>query len=53
MANTERMTIRALHQEEISKLLADSVYSRFIPVKCNSCGRKNGFNRCIFQIAPG
>jgi hypothetical protein len=50
MTKPERVTITELNHIERSRLLADTVYSRFVPVKCYSCGRKDGFNRRIFRI---
>lgn len=44
------ITVRQLSQTETNKLLADKVYRRFIPVKCNRCGEKSAFSRRIFHI---
>lgn len=45
----QTITIEELKQADVDILLANSVYSRFIPIKCNRCG-KNAFSRRIFRI---
>lgn len=50
MANTLQPTIRELELIEANKLLSDDIYKNFYPVRCNSCGIENGFNRRIFHI---
>ena len=50
MTKTNQLTIRELEPVEMHKLLADNIYKRFFPVRCSSCGIKNGFNRRVFHI---
>lgn len=51
MSKEEQLiSIRELNQEEINGLLSDTVYRRFGPVRCNSCGKKDGFLRRIFHV---
>ena|SRR3990172_11960364 len=47
----KRVTITELNQIEVNRLLSDTVYSRFAPIKCYTCGVKKGFNRRIFHIS--
>jgi hypothetical protein len=50
MTKTAQLTIRELDPIEMNKLLDDDTYKCFFPVRCSSCGIKNGFNRRIFHI---
>jgi len=50
MTEALQVTIRELGPVEMNKLLADDIFKCFFPVRCNGCGIKKGFSRCIFHI---
>lgn len=50
MTNIPRVTIKTLTHEQMKLLLADDIFKRLFPVRCNNCGMKHDFNRRIFHI---
>jgi hypothetical protein len=50
MTKTDQVTIEELDPVEANKLLEDETYKCFFPVRCSSCGTKDGFSRRIFHI---
>ena len=50
MKETPQITIRELGPVKTNRLLADDIFKRFFPVRCSSCGIKDGFSRRIFHI---
>ena len=51
MSNEKQLIpISELNKKDVNKLLSDTVYRRFGPVCCSSCGKKNGFIRRIFRV---